>query len=277
MTLAISLAQWSLHRAICLGELDPLDFPRAARREFDIDAVEIVSQLLPGPRREVVRELGMRAQGEGVRIILVMVDDEGDLSHPRLRVRKRAVERHRTWLDAAAAWGARAVRVNTGGERWLERPVSAQPSAAAEHRDAVARCAESCALLADHGRPLGLSVLLENHGGLSANAWILSGVVKASARDNVGLLPDFGNFHAGADRTRAVEAMMPHARAVSAKTYDFDDAGNECTFDFARLMQIVVDSGYSGHIGIEYEGRRLSEPEGIRRSKALLERWVGAR
>ena len=66
--------------------------------------------------------------------------------------------------------------------------------------------------------------------------------------------------------------MMPFAKAVSAKSHDFDDQGNETHTDYRRMLKIVLDAGYHGHLGIEYEGRKLSEPEGILATKRLLER-----
>jgi hypothetical protein len=38
------------------------------------------------------------------------------------------------------------------------------------------------------------------------------------------------------------------------------------------MMQIVLDAGYHGYVGIEYEGSKAPEPEGIKLTKALLER-----
>jgi sugar phosphate isomerase/epimerase len=271
--LAISLAQWSLHRAIRSGRLDPLDFPRLARAEFGLDAVELVSTLLGGAGRERLRRLRRLADGEGVRMILVMVDDEGDLRHPRRRARKRALARHRRWIDAAATLGASAVRVNTGGppaRSWKT------PAAAPELRAAIERSAESLALLADHAAPLGVSVLLENHGGLSASIPALLGIIELAGRDNIGTLPDFGNFHAGADPYAAVEMMLPRARAVSAKSFDFDASGLETTIDYPRMLALVLRSGYQGHLGIEYEGSRLDEADGIRRTLSLLQRGLSS-
>lgn len=274
MSLAISLAQWSLHRAIFSGRLDPLDFPRVARRDFGISAVELVSQLLPSSRGEVVRELKRRAEGEGVSILLVMVDDEGDFCHPARKLRKRAVGRHLKWLDAAADLGCRAVRVNTGAEGSLPWNAALLAGVAPQLRGAIARCSESLSTLAAEAARRGLKVLLENHGGLSANARALVAVVEAVGSPALGLLPDFGNFAAGVDRKAAIADMLPHAGAVSAKTFDFGPDGLETTIDFPAIMDLVLRSGYSGHLGIEYEGQRLGEAEGIRRSKDLLRRWV---
>jgi hypothetical protein len=88
-----------------------------------------------------------------------------------------------------------------------------------------------------------------------------------------GTLPDFGNFPETVDRYDAVQQMMPYAKALSAKCYDFDDnTGDETKIDFRRMMDIALAAGYSGYVGIEYEGDRLSERDGILACKKLLER-----
>ena len=255
-----------------MGERTSDEFPRIARAELGIDAVELVSPLLRGARREQTAELARRANGEGVRMLLIMVDDEGDLSHPDRRARSKAVARHRAWLEAAARLGAHGLRVNTGGERRLPRNAQHLPPGSPELRSAVARCAESIAALADEARPAGVSVLLENHGGISANPAAIVEIVCAARRDNVGTLPDFGNFLEGVDRYEAVRTLLPHARALSAKSWDFLEDGRESTIDFARMIGLAREAGYEGYVGIEYEGARLPEMEGIRRTKALLER-----
>jgi len=270
----ISLAQWSLHRSIQSGEIRKLDFPLAARRDFGIEAVEFVNTLMPGSRQETLRELRRRADGEGVSIVLVMVDDEGDLSHPNARLRKKATRNHRKWVDAVSLLGGHAVRVNTGGERTLSSRTQNAPADSPALRSPILRCAESCADLAEYARASGVSVLLENHGGISANVPALVRVVETVGSDNVGTLPDFGNPTRRVDSYEAVRMMLPHAKAVSAKTFDFDENGMETTIDFRRMLDLVQDVGYEGHLGIEYEGQRLSEADGIRKSKELIERLL---
>ena len=83
-------------------------------------------------------------------------------------------------------------------------------------------------------------------------------------------MPDFGNFKEY-DRYKGVAEMMPFAKGVSAKSYDFDAAGNETQTDYRKMMKIVLDAGYHGCVGIEYEGSKLSEPDGIQATKKLLE------
>ena len=67
---------------------------------------------------------------------------------------------------------------------------------------------------------------------------------------------------------------MPFAKGVSAKSHDFNDAGEEINTDFARMLQIVKDSGFRGYIDVEYEGSVLPEDQGIIATKKLLERVI---
>jgi hypothetical protein len=117
---------------------------------------------------------------------------------------------------------------------------------------------------------------VENHGGLSSNGAWLAAVIRKVGMDNCGTLPDFGNFRVSRteeyDRYKGVAELMPFAKGVSAKSHDFDANGNETHTDYMRMMKlVVVDAGYHGYVGVEYEGKHLSEADGIRKTKQLLE------
>lgn len=256
----ISLAEWSLHRTIFGKKLDNLDFPRAARMDYGIEAVEYVNQFFKDKARDMdyLRELDRRCKDHGVRSLLIMCDGEGDLGHPDPARRNQAVENHKKWVDAARFLGCHSIRVNAGGGGTPE--------------EAEGYCADGLGKLADYAAGVRLNVIVENHGGHSSNAdWFL-GVLKRAARANLGTLPDFGNF-GSYDRYEGTRKWMPYAKGVSAKSHEFDAAGNEVRTDYARMLKIVLDAGYDGYIGIEYEGDRHSDPEGIRLTKALLERF----
>ena len=249
------------------GERDPLEFAQMAR-SLGIEAVEYVNTFFfdRATDAEFVAELGRRADGEGVRNLLIMCDAEGSLGDPDEAARAAAVENHRKWLECAATLGCHAIRVNAASVGSYEE----QQRLAA---DGLRRVCE----LAD---PLGLDVLVENHGGLSSDGGWLSGTLTMVDHPRIGSLPDFGNFRVSEsetyDRYQGVMELMPLARAVSAKTYDFDEQGNETTIDFERMMGIVLDAGYDGHVGVEYEGTRLPEVEGVRATAELLRRFQTA-
>jgi sugar phosphate isomerase/epimerase len=266
----ISLAEWSLHKELFKPNTRTtnLDFPLIARRQYGIEAVEFVNQFFKaeGKNARYLAELKKRAAEEDVRCVLIMIDGEGDLSDKDKAARSKAVENHKVWVDAAAALGCHAIRVNTGSNYGPTE---------------VSAAAEACSALAEYGAKAKISVICENHGGPSSNPDALLALIKAVDKPNFGTLPDFGNFpnqdhKYSIDVYEAIARMMPYAKGVSAKSYDFDDRGREKYLDFARILKIVTDSGYNGYIGIEYEGDRLSERDGIKATKTLLESLRGS-
>jgi L-ribulose-5-phosphate 3-epimerase len=265
----ISLAEWSLHKALRKQEITNLDFPKIAKEEYGIDAVEFVNQFFKDKAQDAayLKDLKGRCNDLGVTCVLIMIDSEGDLSAESKEERMKAVDRHRKWVDAAKALGCHSIRVNTGNG------YSATD---------VSRAAEACSALAEYGELNKINIICENHGGPSSNPDALLALIKAVGKDRFGTLPDFGNFQKDRrenymlDIYEAIARMMPYAKGVSAKSYNFDQNGRETSLDYARIMKIVTDSGYHGHVGIEYEGSRLSEPEGIKATKKLLESLRGA-
>ncbi len=274
----ISLAQWSLHRTLRSNALDHLDFPRKAAEDFGIYGVEYVNQFFKDKATDAryLAEMNKRSGDAGVKQLLIMIDEEGGLAELDDQKRKTAVTNHYKWADAAKTLGCHSIRVNAYG---------ASEDRAARHAAAV----DGLGTLASYGAQLGLNVIVENHGGLSSDGSWLSGVMKEINMPNCGTLPDFGNFCLQNgdngmgqnvclkeyDRYQGVEELIPFAKAVSAKSYDFDADGNETTIDFSRMIDIVKRSGYKGYMGIEYEGSRLSEDDGIRATKKLVERLLG--
>ena len=266
----ISLAQWSLHRSIRNeNKLTNLDFPKVAKEEFGIDAVEYVNQFFADKAKDntYLAELKKRAADQGVKSLLIMVDGEGNLGDPSEEARAKTVDNHKKWVDAAKFLGCHSIRVNAGSRGSFEEQQKL--------------AADGLRQLSEYAADQSMNVIVENHGGLSSDGSWLAGVMKMVDMDNCGTLPDFGNFYIERgdkpkqyDRYKGVDELMPFAKAVSAKTYDFDESGNETTIDYPKMMDIVLGHGYSGYVGIEYEGGRLSEYEGVRKSKELLEKCM---
>lgn len=280
--LKISLAEWSLHRAIRDGKIDHLDFPLIARRDYDISAVEYVNGLFGGTKMDFkeaaknkayLTELLKRSKDAGVFNHLLMVDDEGPLALPDDKVRLAAVEDHKKWIEAAKFLGCLTVRVNLHGDGNPDAKKTAS--------------VDSLGRLGDFAKTMNINIVTENHGHESSNgAWVAE-VMKQVNRLNVGTLPDFGNFCLSEDwgttqgdckdyydRYKGVKEMLPFAKGVSAKTYDFDSNGEQPKMDYKRLMDIVKASGFSGYIGVEFEGNTQPEEEGIRKTKALIEKYM---
>lgn len=275
----LSLAQWSLHRAIRSGEMSPYDFAAQAK-ELGFQGLEYVNQLYTDVVRaedkkaaiaDFVTKNNELAAQYGLQNVLIMIDGEGSLSSSDVQARTEAIENHKLWIDAASAMGCSAVRLNLYGEKdpelWKANSI------------------ESLSALSAYAAPKGINVLVENHGRISSNAQALMGVINGVDAPNCGTLPDFGNFCIAEegygsvfdgsctevyDIYQGVEELMPKAMALSAKSNDFDENGNETFIDYERMLRIAKSAGYDGFIGVEYEGSRLSEIEGIKATRDLL-------
>lgn len=272
MFFEISLAQWSLHRTIRdRKELDNLDFAKTAREKYGIGAVEYVNQFFKDKATDMayLGEMKKRAADHDVKSLLIMIDREGGLAETDPKVLAESVENHKKWVDAAAFLGCHSIRVNA---------YSSNP----DRKEAAKAGVEGLGKLAEYGKANGnINIIVENHGGFSSNGAWLSGIMKEVNMPNCGTLPDFGNFcitreEGGCaeeyDRYLGVTELMPFAKGVSAKSNDFDEEGFDTGTDYRKMLKIVKDAGYTGYIGIEYEGNNLSEDEGIKKTKALLEK-----
>ncbi|NNJ27020.1 sugar phosphate isomerase/epimerase family protein [Alienimonas chondri] len=264
----ISLAQWSFHKALGAGEFTNLEFP-AQTKAVGIDAVEYVNRFFNGDTSDdYLKKLNARCKDEGVTSVLIMVDGEGQLGAADEAARKKSVQNHEKWLKAAKALGCHSIRVNAGSSGTFTEQME--------------RAADGLHQLCELADPYDLNVIVENHGGLSSNAGWLAGVMELCDHPRVGTLPDFGNFRINGERTfdpyKGVRILTPYAKGMSAKSYDFPEAapspvteGRGLKFDLIEMCKIVTDAGYHGHIGVEYEGGKLSERDGIIRTREILE------
>ncbi len=253
----ISVAQWSFHRLLRSKKMDHLDFAKTAKG-MGFDGVEYVNSFFKSKAKDFryLAEMDKRCQEHGIPSVLIMVDGEGALGDPHARRRTQAIENHYQWVVAAKYLGCHAIRVNAQSR--------------GSYAEQMKLAADGLARLTAFGARFGISVIVENHGGLSSNGKWLSGVMKKVNMPGCGTLPDFGNFKQY-DRYQGVKDLMPFAKAVSAKTHRFDDAGNETKTDYYKIMKIVLDHGYRGYVGVEFEGPG-DEKKGVLATKKLLEK-----
>jgi len=277
----ISLAQWSINGSISSGKISPVDFAIKAR-ELEIDAIEHVNTLYSvnsdylskNSMKTLIKDLNSRANDNGVKNLLIMISQEGELASSRKNLRAMAIDKHKAWIDVANEIGCESVRVDLRGsnsfDKWKKNSIM------------------SLNTLCEYSPNLNITV--ENHGGFSSNGKYLADVMKSITQDNCGTLPDFGNFCIKGspnpanlnickkwyDRYEGINDLMPFAKALSAKSYDFLDNGDEKYIDYYKMMRIVNNHPYEGYIGIEYEGNRLSEDEGILATKRLLEKIINS-
>ncbi len=277
--LKLSLAQWSLHRQFNEGNLDPIDFANIAIQTYGIEAVEYVNQfyIKSANNEKFWINMNRRAVNADVANLLIMVDNEGDLGVANKNERKKSVENHYKWVNAAKLMNCHSIRVNAFGD--ADKQV---------YKNSIM---ESMSQLADYAIKENINVIIENHGLFSSDGQLISEIVKQVNKPNFGTFPDFGNWCLSAkwgstqhecgkeyNRYLGVSEFLPYAKAVSAKSYNFDKKGEDTKIDYFILMKMVKESRYDGYIGIEYEGEILSEHEGILATKALMERaWQKAK
>ena len=256
----ISLAEWSLHKTIWKKELTNMDFPKYAKDEFGIHAVEYVNTFFKDKAKDstYLKELKQRTADEGIANILIMIDNEGRIGAADDKKRMNTVENHKKWVEAAKFLGCHSIRVNAFGE-------------GKDKKEKASHVIDGLSKLSTFAKDFDINIIVENHGGLSSDGAWLKQVLTDVNMDNCGSLPDFGNFH-GYDRYQGIQDLIPFAKGVSAKSREFNDAGDEIQTDFYKAMQICLDAGYHGHVGIEFEGRKISEQDGIRKTLALLEK-----
>lgn len=244
-----------------------LEFPRVAREQFGIEGLEFVNGLWEAPTQGYVSRLKRNMRDTGTQCVLIMCDDEGYMGAADRAERMRAADNHRKWVDITAELGGHSIRTNM-------YPGQKQPSSPAETEAFLGHCADSFARLCEYGESRNVNVIIENHGGISSDAEVVVRLMKMVKSKRIGTLPDFGNFPKEADKYEAVRKMMPYAKGVSMKCYDFSPDARETTIDMDRMMKIVEEAGYNGWVGIEYEGTRLPEFEGIMAAVRCLQRYL---
>ncbi|MFY0625601.1 MAG: TIM barrel protein [Reichenbachiella sp.] len=266
----ISLAQWCFNKALFSGEMDHLDFAKRAKNEFDISGIEYVTHFFldKAQNLDYLKEMKMRADDFGVTSVLIMVDREGDLASTSKVKLDDSIERHYKWVEAAKFLGCHSIRVNAQGDGTFE--------------DSKLAAIDGLSRLTEFANDFEVGVIVEPHGGFSGHGGWLSDVMKQVNMPGCGTLPDFGNFCLKRDEAynclepynvyQGTKELMPYAKGVSAKTFDFDENGNEVNYDYRKLFSIIKESGFNGYVGVEYEGKNISPEEGIRLTKSLLER-----
>tara|TARA_R110000868_G_scaffold88515_1_gene246770 strand:- start:621 stop:1580 length:960 start_codon:yes stop_codon:yes gene_type:complete len=263
----MSLAEWSLHRTLFDNKMDHLDFA-AKSRSFGFEGVEYVNGFFKDKAKDMsyLKEMKSRANIEGQENVLIMIDGEGQLAHADTEKRLQAIENHYKWVEAAHFLGCHAIRVNLAG--------------GIDKTEAVKASVDSLTKLSNFSKDSGINILVENHGGFSSNGEWMTKVFSQVENENCGTLPDFGNFCITKDKERncideydrykGMKELLPYAKAVSAKSYNFNENGEDTRIDYYRIMKMVKESGYNGFVGVEYEGTVMSEEKGIELTRDLL-------
>lgn len=246
----ISLAQWALVDEIHSGKWTNLDFPRIAREDFGINGIEFVNTLFGVPTFNYLNELKKNADDYGVKMVLIMVDAEGETCTPSKEERKQTVINHRKWIDIAQYLGCHAIRTNCIGEQGVSKT------------EALKWSAETYNMMLEYAIPANISILIENHGGVSNDAdWLVS-LMKEVNSKYFGVLPDWRQPGGDFDNVEFLRKTLPYSGGMSFRNQPTDALTEE-------MIKMTYDSGYRGWYGIESSGR-----ENVIKSKELLLKYL---
>ncbi|EAQ63555.1 hypothetical protein MED121_20111 [Marinomonas sp. MED121] len=286
----LGLSQWAFHRAILGDSRDNYDEYLAALQDspekvlrgtmsnrdiveqairLGVNVVDLVNLLFFSRVSDApwLRAWKHDAEQRGVRFSCLMCDELGHLAASSYKERQRSITLHKQWLEAAAELGCSQLRVNAYGD--------------GSYLQQLRHCSESIKVLCDVAEPMGISVVVENHGHPSSNGAWLAMLIESIERDNSGVYIDFDNFFMGGwhhspkrfyDRYQGMEDLANITVGGSAKSYAFDQSGNETTVDFARCVSLLIKAGFSGVLSAEYEGCLYSEYDGSAKTLALLKK-----
>lgn len=269
------LAQWSFNKELFAGQMNTFDFIREAK-EMGFSGVEFVNQFFMDKIEDEAYLDSLRATSEkiGIKNTLLMIDRAGNLGASDEKEREAAVLEHKKWMLAAAHLGCPNIRVNAHGDGSSEEVFEA--------------CKSSIAKLLTWGKQRKVGVIIENHGGYSSDGDWLYRLIQELEPYGVASLADFDNWCIerengelwGApcvkeyDRYKGMQQLLPSAKSVSVKAFEFDANGLPVKSDFSRMFRLIRDSGYDGYLAVEFEGHGIDAKEGILKTKALAERFI---
>lgn len=246
----ISLAQWALVQEIRDGKWKNLDFPRIAREDFGLNGIEFVNTLFEVPTVSYLNQLKKNADTHGVTMVLIMVDSEGDGCEPTPELRKQFVINHKKWIDIAHYLCCHAIRTNCRGPEGVNKD------------EGLKWAAESYNMLLEYAVPAGISVCIENHGGVSNDADWMVALLKEVDNLYFGSYPDWRTPAQDFNNVEYLEKMLPWAVGLSYRNQPTEELT-------AKMIKMCHDGGYRGWYGIESSGR-----EAIMTGKTLLKKYL---
>ncbi|WP_294082252.1 sugar phosphate isomerase/epimerase family protein [Proteiniphilum sp. UBA5384] len=246
----ISLAQWSLVDEINAGKWKTLDFPKIARQDFGLNGIEFVNTLFEVPTFTYLNQLKKNAEDNGVEMVLIMIDLEGETCTPSKEERKQTVINHRKWIDIANYLGCHAIRTNCRGADGISKT------------EALKWSAETYNMMLDYAIPANISILIENHGGVSDDAdWLVS-LMKEVNNKYLGILPDWRQPGGEIDNMEYLRKTLPYAGGMSFRNQPTDKLNEQ-------MIKMTYKTGFRGWYGVESNGR-----ENIHKSIELLNKYL---
>ena len=246
----ISLAQWALVEEVRAGKWKTTDFAKIAREDFGLNGIEYVNTLFEVPTEDYLKTLKKNAEDHNVTSVLIMVDAEGDGCMPTAEGRRQFEVNHRKWIDAAHYLGCTSIRTNCRGPEGVNM------------NEALKWAVESYNMLLEYAVPAKISVVIENHGGVSNNADFMVALMKQVDNLYFGTYPDWREPSKEFDNFTYLEKTLPYAGGMSYRNQPTEELT-------AKMIRLAKSSGYRGWYGIESSGR-----DAIKKGKSLLNKYL---
>lgn len=250
----IGIAGWLFHRSILHDKtMTQLELP-AACKALGVESIELVSSFFPSQHTQYLNQLRAAIREQGMRVRSIAVD-MGNIANADLNTRRTDIEGLKQWFHVARAIGSESIRVNSGG---------ADPGDQA----AIDRIVEGYRELASEAAHTGVYLLIENHGGASADPKNIQIFLDRVASPWFKACPDTGNFIEGTWE-EGMQIMAPRAHSCHVKVYSYSPDGEQTwtgrdgtqrSYNLRRSLQILKDAGYSAPLFIE-AGASASEAE----------------
>jgi sugar phosphate isomerase/epimerase len=261
--LKLSLAAYSFRESLAprgrKPTMDLFDFVELGA-DLALDGVELTSYYFPPDvNSDYLHRLKQRAFGLGLDISGTSVGNNFCAPPGPALEKEHALVR--TWIDRAAELDAPVIRIFAG----------TVPRGETEEV-AVKRAIEGIRAALPYAIEKGVTLALENHGGITATPAQLLKLVRAIDSPNFGVNLDTGNFH-GEDPYADLAQLAPYAVNVQVKTEISRKGGKAEEADLSRVIGVLRDAKYSGYVVLEYEAREdpaTAVPKSIKKLRSLI-------
>jgi sugar phosphate isomerase/epimerase len=255
--LELSIHQFSLKKLFDEGRLETFAYPDFVKQEFGLTSIEFAVEFCAALRADPKEGAALRDRSKqlGIKHRALLCGAQPALDAPSEMDRQTALEDHLKWAEVAEHLGCEFIRVRASSEGVRNKQ--------------LAHAAQGIGALCDALGDSPVSVLIENIAGFSRDPDWLVALINRVGPKRVGLIADFGNFDG--DIYAGMQRLLPYAKSICTKSWNFDEEGNETTINFARMMRMIKESSFRGCIAIEYLGE---EPVvGVRKTAELINRF----
>jgi sugar phosphate isomerase/epimerase len=205
--------------------------------DLGADGVDLTTYWLADTNDETLFPLKKLAYRSGIAIYTIGI--RARMAQPTAELQAAEVETVRKWLDVAQRLGSSHIRIFGG----------TVPKGATEDQ-AVVWAVETLKRCADEAAKKGITLGVEDDGGITTNADRTVEIVKKADSPWVGINLDIGNFPN--DAYRQIEMCAPYATNVHFKSHVHVDHQSQPA-DWNRVLGILGKSGYRGYLALEYE------------------------